>query len=55
MRYYQHFLHDDRYGLEGTRLCVVFSEDKTNIPNKICQQETGKTGNCEDGACSYIY
>ena len=38
--------------------CLVFSTDKNDKLNKICQQETGKTNkqaSCNDSYCSYSY
>ena len=52
MGYYQHFSKSPA----GTmRACLAFSEDTTNIPNKICQQETGKEVPCGNGYCAYAY
>ena len=57
MYYYHHFKNEQPagWGTEDKRYCVIYSTDKTNIPNKICQQETGAKGICESGACSYVY
>ncbi len=48
MRYYQFFGGD-------YRVCLVYSSNQNDVPNKICQQETGKTGSCANGYCSYVY
>ena len=52
MGYYQHFSNSSANGM---RACLAFSEDTTNIPNKICQQETGKEVPCGNGYCAYVY
>ena len=37
-------------------LCLVDSTQTTDLPNKLCQKETGKTnGICVDTYCSYSY
>jgi len=39
-------------------LCLIYSKDKNDKSNKLCQKETGKTANqalCESGTCSYSY
>ena len=43
MAYYQYFLHDDPNSFKVKRRCLVYSTDTNDIPNKICQQETGET------------
>ena len=40
----------------GVTRCVSFTQDTNHITNKICQQETKKSGNCNMGNyCVYIY
>ena len=52
MAYYQFFLGDKQYAGKGR--CFVESPDKTDIPNRICQQ--GKTSvTCDSKYCSYYY
>ena len=53
MAYYQMFVND--YFFPRGRSCDVSSSDINDIPNKICQQETGRSGYCSDTYCTYIY
>lgn len=56
-RYYHHFTYSNE---PNKRYCVVFSTDKTDIANKICQNDTGETAaqascSTSDGYCGYKY
>ena len=58
MSYYQNFSNINANS--NDRSCTVFSVDKNDIPNKVCQQETGKTAsqaicNNSDSFCTYYY
>ena len=35
--------------------CVVFSLDKTDNANRLCQKETGHNGECSTTYCNYPY
>ena len=42
----------------NVRNCLVYSTNKADIPNKVCQHDTGKTAaqaSCNDTYCSYKY
>ena len=47
------------FSYPGTiRSCLVYSPDSSDIPNKVCQGETGKTASqatCGERSCSYRY
>ena len=56
IKYYHQFAFSSN--VPNRRVCIVFSTDKTDIPNKVCQNDTGKTAaqiNCEDDYCAYLY
>ena len=36
-------------------LCLVRSTKTTDLPNKLCQKETGKKGTCHNNYCIYSY
>ena len=54
---YQYFLKDQPAGYtSGGRLCLVYSGNKKDIPNRICQSETGKKdGSGDSNYTSYWY
>lgn len=40
------------------RVCYAYSLDTSDIPNRVCQSETGKTAEqavCQDSVCYYVY
>jgi len=54
---YQYFLKNQPVGYpSGGRLCLVYSGNKKDLPNRICQNETGKTdGSGNSTYTSYWY
>ena len=36
-------------------LCLTFSTDKSDIPNRLCHNETGKNTECASSYCAYRY
>ena len=58
MAYYQFFKHDQPANNNNSnkKKCVAFSKEETDVPNKICQQETGKKGKLtENSYYDYTY
>ncbi len=54
--YYQFLKNDQPAGYTSGPACYAFTLNKTHITNKICQNETGKSGSCTSNShCSYIY
>ncbi len=54
-RYYHFFAYSNS---SNRKLCLVYSIDKTDIPHKVCQNDTGKVASqasCGDSYCSYWY
>ena len=40
------------------RVCLAYSSNTSDVPNRVCQSETGKTaeqGQCQSSYCSYNY
>ena len=40
------------------KICVAYSKNENDIPNKVCQSETGKTASqasCHDSYCAYYF
>ena len=35
--------------------CYTTNADENNIANRLCQQETGRKGNCYTSSCEYFY
>lgn len=55
IQYYQHFVYSSS---PNRKSCYASSKNKTDIVNRICQSESGKTANqanCSNDACSYNY
>ena len=59
--YYQFFKNDppttDPSSVyNGGRSCFAFTTDRNHIVNKICKNDTGKTGQCNNSSyCTYTY
>lgn len=56
MAYYHFFNKGNPYNNDGKRACLVFSTNKNDVPNRICQNDTGKKlGDNNDGYITYYY
>ena len=47
-----------RYTTDLPKFCVAYSRDTTDMVNKLCQKETGKTANnayCKNTYCTYLF
>ena len=58
MYYYQFFKNDNPYTPNGSRICLIITakiNNRNTIPNKICQNETGKKAeDAKTDGSSYI-
>jgi len=56
LAYYIFLKNDQPAGYPSGPVCYAVTSNITHITNKICQNETGKTGSCTTNShCSYRY